>query len=100
MYSIHEQGARIIYRDGIEDVEIAAPKGQCLGLSGFEEPHALSWPEDFRAAFGTPIKARPLHDIARGARRVAITVSDSTRGVPTAKVLPMILEELASAGVR
>jgi nickel-dependent lactate racemase len=100
VYSIHEQGLKIVYQDGIEDVEISAPREQCLGLIGFEEPPALSWPEDFRTAFGTPMKTPPLHDIARGARRVTVIVSDSTRGVPTAKVIPMILEELASAGVR
>jgi nickel-dependent lactate racemase len=100
VYSIHEQGPKTVYQDGIEDVAVSAPREQCLGLIGFEEPPALSWPKDFRAAFGTPIKTPPLHDIARGARRVTVIVSDSTRGVPTAKVMPMILEELASAGIR
>ena len=100
MYSIHEQGLKTVYQDGIEDVEISAPGEQCLGLIGFEEPPAGSWPEDFRSALGSPIKTAPLHDIARGARRVAVIVSDSTRGVPTAKVMPMILDELTSAGVR
>lgn len=100
MYSIKERGPNIVYRDAIENVEISAPGEQCLGLIGFEEPAAVSWPEDFRAAFRSPIQAPPLRDIARGARRVAIIVSDSTRGVPTAKVMPMILEELGSAGIR
>jgi nickel-dependent lactate racemase len=100
VYSIHEQGLKTVYQDGIEDVEISAPREQCLGLIGFEEPPAVSWPEDFRTAFGSPIKTPPLRDIAQGVRRVAIIVSDSTRGVPTAKVMPMILEELTSAGVR
>ncbi|MCK7467134.1 MAG: nickel-dependent lactate racemase [Desulfosudis oleivorans] len=50
------------------------------------------------AAFGSPRGTPLLRDIARGARRVAVIVADSTRGVPTAKVMPMILEELACAG--
>jgi len=100
MYSIHEQGSKIVYQDRIEDVKISVDRQRCLGLIGFKEPPAVSWPEDFRAAFGSPAGTPPLRDLARGAGRVVIIVSDSTRGVPTAKVMPMIMEELASAGVR
>ncbi len=100
MYSIREQGSGLVYRDGTENVEITAAREGCLGLIGFEEPPALAWPEDFRAAFASPRGTRRLRDIARGAGRVAVIVADSTRGVPTAKVMPMILEELAAAGVR
>ena len=71
-----------------------------LFRSGFEEPPAVSWPEDFRAAFAAPLGTPMLRDLARGKRRVAVIVSDSTRGVPTAKVMPMVLEELADAGIR
>ena len=99
MYSIHEKGSRIVYKDAIEDVEISLAKARCLGLIGFEEPPAIFWPEDYRAAFGFPVDSPPLRDLAQGAERVVIIVSDSTRGVPTAKVMPMIMEELASAGV-
>jgi len=100
VYSIHEHGPNVVYQDGIEDVEISAPREQCLGLIGFEEPPAVSWPGDLRTAFQSPIQTPPLRDIARGAKRIAIIVADSTRGVPTARVMPMILEELDSAGVR
>ncbi len=99
MYSIHEQGASLIYTDWAEGVEISTARKNCLGLAGFEEPPAVSWPGDFRAAFGSPRGTPTLRDIARGSRRVAIIVADSTRGVPTAKVMPLILEELDSAGV-
>ena len=100
MYSIHENGLKLTYRDEVENVEISVGREQCLGLIGIQEPPAISWPDDFRTAFGSPVGTRTLHDLARGAKRIAIIVSDSTRGVPTAKVMPMILGELASAGVR
>jgi nickel-dependent lactate racemase len=100
MYSIREQGTEAVYRDRLEDVEISVEQGLCLGLAGFEEPPAVSWPEDFRAAFAAPLGTPMLRDLARGKRRVAVIVSDSTRGVPTAKVMPMVLEELADAGIR
>ncbi len=99
MYSLHEQGSKVIYRDRVEDAAISAERGQCLGLAGFEEPPAISWPGDFKAAFQLPLRTLPLRELAQGASRVAVIVSDSTRGVPTAKVMPMILQELASAGI-
>jgi nickel-dependent lactate racemase len=37
--------------------------------------------------------------LAQGAKNVAVIVSDSTRGVPTSAVIPMVLEELAAAGI-
>lgn len=100
MYSIREQGHAAVYRDRLEDVEISVDRDLCLGLAGFEEPPAVSWPEDFRGAFAAPSGTPTLRDLARGKKRVAVIVSDSTRGVPTAKVMPMILDELASAGIR
>jgi len=99
MYTIHEQGPDLVYHDGIEDVDISTQRQRCLGLIGFEEPPGISWPGDFRSAFGSPRGTPQLRDIARGAQRVAVIVADSTRGVPTAKVVPLILDELTHAGV-
>ncbi|MFH1741720.1 MAG: lactate racemase domain-containing protein, partial [bacterium] len=100
MYSIREQDAQVIYHDAVEEVEITVAAEQCLGLVGIQEPPAVSWPEDFREAFAAPSGTPQLHDLAWNAQRVAIIVSDSTRGVPTAKVMPILLEELDAAGVR
>lgn len=99
MYAIHHAGDAAVYRDAIEGVEIRVPREQCLGLIGIEEPGPLAWPAGGRTALAAPAGSRPLAGIARGARRAVIIVSDSTRGVPTARVMPMLLEELASAGV-
>jgi nickel-dependent lactate racemase len=90
----------MVYRDGTENVEISIGRERCMGLTGFEEPPAVTWPDDFQSAFGTPRGTPVLRDIARGAGRVVVIVADSTRGVPTARVMPMILEELDSAGVQ
>ena len=100
MYSIYEQGSGIVYQDRIEDVKISVDSALCPDLMGFKEPPAISWPDDFRAVFFSPAGTPPLRDIAQGAGRVVIIVSDSTRGVPTAKVMPMIMEELTFAGVK
>jgi nickel-dependent lactate racemase len=99
MYSLRYAGDAAVYRDALEGVEIRVPRGQCLGLVGIQEPAPIAWPEAFRAALATPARGRPLAILARGARRAVIIVSDSTRGVPTARIMPLLLEELASAGV-
>ena len=64
------------------------------------EPAALKWPEGASEAFQNPIGSAPLHQIARGAQKVAIIVSDASRGIPTAKILPFVVTELTAAGVR
>ncbi len=53
-----------------------------------------------RAALAQPIGAAPLAEIARGRRDACIVVSDLTRPVPNAVILPPILETLADAGLR
>lgn len=52
-----------------------------------------------RAAIASPIGARPLAEIARGRRRAAIVVSDVTRPVPNAVLLPPLLETIEAAGI-
>jgi nickel-dependent lactate racemase len=99
VYGLRESGDSAIYHDALEDVEVRVPRQACLGLVGVREPAAVSWPEDFREAFAAPHGARPLDELARGACRVAIIVSDPTRGVPTATVMPMLLAGLRAAGV-
>lgn len=59
-----------------------------------------------RAALRAPTGAQPLREMAAAAARekgeatVAIVFSDITRPMPNERVLPVLLEELAAAGVR
>jgi nickel-dependent lactate racemase len=46
-----------------------------------------------------PVGAAPLAVVAAGARRVAIIVDDLTRPTPAEVVLPLLLDELATAGI-
>ncbi|MGE5583737.1 MAG: nickel-dependent lactate racemase [Bacillota bacterium] len=100
MYSIIEKAGEIVYRDQVENVELKIAKENFLNLVKFTEPAPLNWPKDARTAFQNPLGCLPLNQIARGAKKVALLVSDSTRGVPTAKVIPLLIKELAAAGVK
>ncbi len=51
------------------------------------------------AALRSPIATPPLRELVRPADTVAILFSDLTRPMPTGRVLPPLLEELALAGV-
>lgn len=54
---------------------------------------------DVRRALEAPISSRPLVEIARGKKHAVIVVSDHTRPVPNAQILPPILSALDKAGV-
>ena len=55
--------------------------------------------EALRERIRNPIGAPPLREISKGAGRVLIVTDDNTRHTPLHRVLPLILEELAEAGV-
>ncbi len=52
--------------------------------------------ESLRSPIGTP----RLRDVARGARSACVITSDVTRPLPTATLLPPVMDELHAAGVR
>jgi nickel-dependent lactate racemase len=83
---------------GDRTVEIAFPSTWDVTVVGRKEVPALStgeMMERLRHPFGTP----PLSELARGRRRAAILIDDMTRPTPTADILPLILEELETAGM-
>ena len=49
----------------------------------------------FRDSVRAPTGTRPLRDIVRASDRVAIVIPDITRPLPTDRLLPWVLEELA-----
>jgi nickel-dependent lactate racemase len=53
-----------------------------------------------QAAMRNPINSKPLRELARPGQRVAITFCDITRPMPNDRVLPVVLAELESAGIR
>jgi len=53
-----------------------------------------------RDALRAPIGSVPLADKVKAGDTVVIEHSDITRAMPTARVLPVLLAELESAGVR
>lgn len=52
-----------------------------------------------RAALRDPIDSAPLADLVRPGDRAVVVHTDITRATPNARMLPVLLEELESAGV-
>jgi nickel-dependent lactate racemase len=84
---------------GVVSVSLAA-----ADLLGVFEPEQPASEVDERAltdqALSAPIGAPPLRDLARPGQSVAVVISDLTRPCPSDRLLPAILDELATAGVR
>ncbi len=55
--------------------------------------------EAIARALAAPIRAQPLATIAAGRRTAAIVISDKTRPIPYATVLPPLLSTLEGAGI-
>jgi nickel-dependent lactate racemase len=52
-----------------------------------------------RAAFSKPIGTKPIRDLARGKKQVAILFDDMSRPTKAAGIVPHILEELKAGGI-
>jgi nickel-dependent lactate racemase len=81
------------YGDGWLPVELDAGDVRVM------EPAELPALPDERRAFAVavrhPIESAPLSDIVKRGERLAIAIADSTRPLPSARLLPWLFEELA-----
>jgi nickel-dependent lactate racemase len=85
---------------GRKRVTVPLPHGKVLGIL---EPLRPAQPPSeglLRNALDQPIASRPLRQLGRPGQRVAIVTSDLTRPCPSDRLIPVILEELGTAGVR
>src|SRR5208337_1025054 len=90
----------LAYGRGLLPVEI--PEQACGEVSILEKAEVtpLADPDHaLRTALEAPIEARPLRALARGRRDAVIIISDRTRPVPNALLLPPILDALREGGL-
>lgn len=55
--------------------------------------------EEVKRALGEPIGSPRLRDMVKKGNSALILIDDNTRNTPTARLLPLVLEELAAGGV-
>ena len=56
--------------------------------------------EQIRAAMDNPIDTKPIKELARGKNQIVILFDDLSRVTRTYDFIPLILEELAEAGIK
>src|SRR5712692_8544618 len=83
---------------GDEELALAFPEGWEARLFPPRDAPGLSDGE-LRRAFETPYGTPPLRELARGRRDAVLVVDDLSRPAPAARLLPLILEELAEGGI-
>jgi nickel-dependent lactate racemase len=85
---------------GHEGLSVALPDDVAVSVLEPAKGDALAAPEAaVEQALARPIGARPLAEVARGRRDAAVVISDKTRPVPYALVLPPLLGALEAAGI-
>ena len=83
---------------GVQMVEV--PEKNLIGeLHGNEVQTELTGEAEVRRALANPIGSPLLREIVRPGEKIVIVTSDITRPMPTAKVMPALLDELYAAGV-
>jgi nickel-dependent lactate racemase len=63
-------------------------------------PSTLSEAQEIRRALTHPIDSPLLREVVRPGEKIVIVSSDITRPVPTARLMPFILDELNAAGAK
>jgi nickel-dependent lactate racemase len=78
--------------------ELGFPSAWKVEMKGPADAPAMT-AEEIQAAFSRPIGTPPLRELARGRSDAVIIVDDLSRPTPAAEILPVVLEELRSAGL-
>lgn len=83
---------------GDEELTLNFPNGWEVEVLGPKDAPALS-DMQIERAFAEPIGTARIAELAKGKKSAAIVVDDLSRPTPAAAVVPVLLRELASAGV-
>lgn len=83
-----------------EKIEVNIPEKNLQGILAPKAPQvSLSEEESVHQALLNPIGSPLLKEIVKPGEKVVIVTSDITRPVPTAKILPFVVEQLNQAGI-
>lgn len=81
--------------------KVLVPERNLVGILRAASAEAPTSEEaEIRRALAEPIGSKRLREIVRPGEKIAIISSDVTRPMPTAKVMPALLDELYAAGVK
>jgi len=95
MVTVAEFLMRVHLHYGIDGIEAEIPCSTVTVVAPQFVAGLRDEENSFRAAVRRPIDCRPLRDIVRPGERVALVIPDITRPLPSARLLPWVLSELA-----
>jgi nickel-dependent lactate racemase len=91
---------RVHLEYGRTGLDVELPDANTVGCLRYRPLQPLAEPEAaVRRSLQEPIGSPPLAHLARGRRSACVVISDVTRPVPNAVLLPPILETLEAAGI-
>jgi lactate racemase len=86
--------------NGARDLDLSFPESwklEICNMAGYNR-RALT-PSEIKAAIRQPIGTEPIRKLAKNKKQVAIIFDDIQRATRVAPIVPIILEELAEAGI-
>ena len=87
------------FGDGVQTVDIP-DKNLIAVLEPNRVEYGLTGVEEVKRALASPIGSARLGEIVKEGEKIVIVTSDITRPMPTAAVMPLLLDELFSAGIK
>lgn len=86
---------------GSGEVEIVVPQSNLIGVySPKDVAPVADLHQEILRCLKNPIGTKPLRELVRGKGKVVIIADDNTRLTPTEKIIPVLLDEMNTAGVR
>lgn len=101
MYTLENKDGVCIYKDTMLDIELRLPETNCAGLVQTRQLAAIDERTAIEKAFAEPVSGKTLSDIVRdkGAKTACVLISDATRGIPTAPMARVAVDELVKGGI-
>lgn len=86
---------------GQEEVEVQVPEQNLIGVySPKDVAPVADLPQEIIRCLENPIGTKPLRELVKGVKNVVILADDNTRLTPTEKIIPVLLNEMNSAGIK
>jgi nickel-dependent lactate racemase len=86
---------------GVKELKLNLPESwqvEVCNMAGYNRPHLK--PRNIKKAIASPIGMAPLREYAANKKEVVILFDDMARVTRVAEIVPHVLEELATAGIK
>lgn len=102
MYSLEKIGGECVYTDTMLGIQMRLPEKNCAGMVQTRQLSAIESEAEVKKAFDNPVSGKRLSEIVREKNAVSacVLISDATRGIPTAPMAKVAVEELIEGGIK